>query len=192
MVLLLLFPAASSFGQFPDKEMLDKLRERLLETSDAFPDAATIASLDVAIQDGKLQMNLEVHAAAEVALPLPGKLPICSPVSVRFVSAAPATDPVSPDAATQLEPRDALVCRREDGFLWVVVPPGVHTLRVEGNLPDTNEWVLAFSLLPKRVSLAAPQWHVFGLAPTGVPDSQLFFSRFEKSAEGEAKLDQRL
>ncbi len=59
--------------------MLDSLRERLLKPSDAFPNAATIADLSITVQENKLQMVLEVHAATEVALPLPGKLPHWSP-----------------------------------------------------------------------------------------------------------------
>ncbi len=168
------------FEPIPATEMLETLRTRLLEPSDAFPTAANIASLDLSLQDGKLQMQLEVHAALEVAIPLPGKLPIWSPTSVRLAKAG----------ATEF--RSAVVGRREDGHLWMVVPAGVHQVRIEGRLPDTNEWVLAFPLPPKRVTVVSPQWQVVGLSPSGVPENQLFFSRFEKSGDDEAKYDQRV
>ena len=86
----------------------------------------------------------------------------------------------------------AAVCRHGDGYLWVVVPQGVHTIQVQGSLADTNEWVLAFPLLPKRVTVEAPQWQVVGLRSSGVPESQLFFTRSEKAGEDRAKYDQRI
>ncbi len=82
--------------------------------------------------------------------------------------------------------------RREDGHLWVVVPPGVHRVEVEGYLAVANDWELAFILTPKQVAVLASQWQVVGLGPNGVPESQLFFTRIEKSGSEEAKYDQRL
>ena len=179
--------SGTCYGQFPDKEMLDTLRQRLLQASASFPDSANIASLEVDVQDIKLLMKLEVHAAAEVAIPLPGKLPIWSPVSVSL------SDPsIESNQAESTPSIPAIVCRLDDGYLWLVVPQGVHIVQVEGNLADINEWVLAFPLPPKRVVVSAPQWQVVGLRPTGVPESQLFFTRFEKAGEDEAKYDQRI
>ena len=128
IAMLLFIPAGTSYGQFPDKEMLDTLRQRLMQTSDSFPDAANIASLEVLIQDVKLQMNLEVHAASEVAIPLPGKLPMWSPISVRLADAASVDVPVDSVATSQTETtqaenlaNQAVVCRHGDGYLWVVI-----------------------------------------------------------------------
>ena len=129
IAMLLIMPAGTSYGQFNDKKMLGTLRQRLLQTADSFPDAANIASLEIVIQDVKLQMNLEVHAASEVAIPLPGKLPMWSPISVRLAAAASIDVPVDSAATSQTETtqaetlaNQAAVCRHGDGYLWVVVP----------------------------------------------------------------------
>lgn len=197
MVLLMwVISANNGQAQFPDQGMLDKLRERLLETSDAFPNAANIADLVLAVQDGKLSMDLEIHSAAEVAVPLPGKLPLWSPISVDFQDAvtadsAPVAETSNP-ASSPSKVSGAIVCRRQDGHLWVIVPSGVHKLRVVGNLADSNEWVLAFPLVPKHITVTAPQWQVVGLKSSGLPESQLFFSKVEKSNEDQVLYDQRI
>ena len=53
------------------------------------------------------------------AVPLPGRLPAWSPVSVLVDG--------KPEAAL----------RRDDGYLWVVLAEGVHRVRVEGLLPTS-------------------------------------------------------
>ena len=80
---------------------------------------------------------------------------------------------------------------RNDDYLWVVVPEGVHRVTVEGLLPDTTEWEWTFLLEPHRVAIDAPDWTVTGVRPNGVPEQQIFFARKQKSAESEAAYDQK-
>ncbi len=198
MLLCAILPADQVWGQFPTREMLDSLRERLLKPSDAFPNAATIADLSITVQENKLLMALEVHAATEVALPLPGKLPHWSPVSVHMRrkdaprDETPSTQVIEGSPSMYQDLPKVAICRREDGYLWMVVPEGIHLLTVEGILTESNEWVLAFPLVPKRVALSAPQWQVIGIGANAVPENQLFFSRIEKRGTGDAKYDQRI
>lgn len=137
-LLLTLLAPAQSIAQLPDQEMLDTLRQRLLETSDAFPHAAEIPSVDLKLTDGAISTSAVVHTAVKVAVPMPGKLPSWSPVSVT------------------IDDSPASVVRRDDGYLWVVVPEGVHRVTVEGLLPATTEWAWTFLLKPRRVSIDAP------------------------------------
>ncbi|MGB6041578.1 MAG: hypothetical protein WBF93_00350, partial [Pirellulales bacterium] len=160
-------------AQFPDKQMLDTLRQRLLEPSDAFPHAAEIPSVDLNLNQNKIVMTAEVHAALRVAVPLPGRLPAWSPLSVTIDGAG-----------------DAAVCRL-DGFVWVIVPKGVHNVVVEGLLPEATEWEWSFRLKPRRVSIDAPGWNVTGVRRNGVPEEQVFFSRQKRSSDGEAAYDQK-
>ena len=173
VVLLALFAPARASAEFPDKEMLGTLRERLLETSDAYPNAAEIPSVELKLSDGKIDMAADIHTAIRVAVPLPGRLPSWSPVSVKVDGAAGA------------------VLRRDDGYLWVVVPEGVHRVTVEGLLPNATEWEWTFLLKPRHVSIDAPGWKVTGVRPTGVPEQQVFFSRQRKATEGEAAYDRK-
>jgi hypothetical protein len=150
------------------------LRKRLLEPSDAYPNAAEIAQLDLIINEGQLTMKAEVHAAIEVAVPLPGRLPNWSPLTVALDGDA-----------------NVLVCRRDDGYLWVKVPAGVHQVTVAGLLAEAADWELTFLLAPRRVSINAPQWNVSGVRANGVPDQQILLARREQATDGEAAYDQK-
>lgn len=170
----LLFSASSAFAQIPDQETLNHLRQRLLEPSDAYPNAAEIAAVDLTVNDGKLSMTAEVHAALDVAVPLPGRLPTWSPISVTID-----------------DKPNALVCRRDDGYLWVTVPQGVHQIVVEGLLGETSEWEWTFLLPPRRVSINAPDWNVTGVRSNGVPERQVIFAKVQQAPDGQATYDQK-
>jgi len=163
--------AAPAPAQLPDKEMIEKLRQRLNEVSDAYPTAADIPSVAIALRGHRLTVDLEVHAAIETAVPLPGRLPAWSPIEVT----------VNGEAAPAL--------RRDDGFLWLVLPAGVHRVQVEGLLAGLTEWECSFRLQPRQATIDAPGWSVSGLRPDGHPEGQIFFALQRKAVAGEASYD---
>ncbi len=165
-------PSAAA-AELPGKEMLGQLRERLLKVDEAFPHAAQIPSVALNVGDTRLVMDAEIHMAAEAAVPLPGRLPGWSPVSVS-VGGKPAP-----------------AVRRQDGYLWVVLPAGVHKVRAEGLLPGAAEWEWTFHLKPRRVEIEAPEWTVTGVKPTGEPEGQIFFVRKQGKSAAEAAYDRR-
>ncbi len=167
------FLTAGQAAEVPDKETLAALRTRLMEPSDAFPDAASIPEVSVSIQGNRIVMDTTIHAGATVAVPLPGKLPAWSPVSVL------------------LDGKTAPALRRDDGFLWVAVPPGVHSVKVEGLLPGGTDWEWTFLLKPHRVAITAPDWTYSGVSPEGVPEQQVFFSKIQKASSGQAAYDRQ-
>lgn len=164
---------STAYAEMPDAPTLKLLRERLLEKSDAFPQAADIASAALQVKEARLTMAAEIHTAVPVAVPLPGKLPAWSPVSVT-VDGQPAAG-----------------LGRAEGYLWVLLPEGVHQVQVEGLLPATTEWEWTFLLKPRRVTIEAPGWTVTGLRPNGVPENQVFFARQRTVAVGEAEYDRK-
>ncbi|MDA1086598.1 MAG: hypothetical protein O2901_06240 [Verrucomicrobia bacterium] len=172
-LLLVLLGPSYAFAEVPDEALLTTLRERVLEASDAYPNAAEIPTVELTVGDGKITMLAEIHAAEEIAVPLPGRLPSWSPVSVKI------------DGDGQP------VLRREDGYLWVVLAAGVHRVQVDGLLPDVTEWEWTFLLQPRRVSVEAPGWTVTGVNPDGVPETQVFFARQRKATAGEAEYDRK-
>ncbi len=159
--------------EIPDTNTLKMLRDRLLETSDAFPNAAEIPSVVLKLDGNRVVMAAEIHTATQVAVPLPGRLPIWSPVSVS-IDGKPAE----------------LVCRKED-YLWTVIPAGVHHVVVESMLPDVTEWEWTFLLKPRTVSIEAAGWTVTGVGPNGVPEQQIFFARQQQIADGAAAYDRK-
>lgn len=160
-------------AQIPDAEMLETLRARLLEPSDAFPHAADIPSAKLKVDEDRIVIEAEIHAALKVAVPLPGRLSAWSPLTVK------------------IDDQPEAVVRRRDGYLWVTAPRGVHKVVVEGLLPDAAEWEWTFLLKPRHVSIDAPGWNVTGIRPNGVPEQQVFFVRKQQLSEGEAAYDQR-
>ena len=168
------FTPDQSQAQIPDQAMLKDLRDRLLQPSDAYPDTAEIPSVDLQVDAGRVKVTSEIHTALQVAVPLPGRLPTWSPVSVNVAGLS-----------------DAIVCRR-DNYLWVVLPAGVHQVEMEALLPDITEWEWTFLLKPRRVTITAPGWNVTGLRPDGVPEDQVFFSRQQSAvSDGEAAYDRK-
>jgi hypothetical protein len=180
--LLLALTAGASIGlsqprvasaQIPDAVLLDALRQRLLEPSDAFPRAAEIAAAKVNVEPGKLVVELEVHVVEPVAVPLPGRLPDWSPVSVKLANAPTA------------------LVTRHDGYLWIYLPAGIQRVTLEGRIPVVAEWQWTYLLKPRSVTVSAPGWTVAGLQPNGLPEEQLFFSRVQPKTAAEAAYDQK-
>lgn len=158
-------------GAFPSAATLAQLRERLLAVPDAYPHAADLPSVALTLAGDRLVTEAEIHAALQVAVPLPGRLPAWAPVAVTANG----------------QPAAAL--RRDDGFLWIVLPAGVHQVRVEGRLPGVSDWEWAFLLRPRRVTIEAPGWTVSGVRPDGTPEAQVFFSPQQKSSLGAASYE---
>ncbi len=171
LTFLIFLPTANA--EIPDAQTLTTLRERLLEVPDAFPNAAAIPRVSLRLNWNRLEMDVQIDAAVATAVPLPGRLPAWSPVSVV------------------LDGKPAAALRREDGYLWIPVPEGVHQVKVEGVLPDVSDWEWTFLLKPRSLSIEAQEWTVNGLSATGVPDQQIFFTKIQKSTPGEAAYDRQ-
>ncbi len=173
LVCLGMHPHRLEADEFPSPAVLQLLRERLLEPSDAYPSTAEIPFAKLRLTGRTISLETEVHTALQVAVPLPGYLPVWSPTSIS-IDGAPAE----------------LVCRK-DGYLWVVLPAGVHRVVVNSMLPDVTEWEWTYLLTPRRVAIEAPDWVVSGVNEDGVPEEQVFFTRPQQSDSGEASYDRK-
>lgn len=149
-------------AEMPDESMLRELRERLLAAPEVFPDAASIPSATLTVANERLRIEAQIHTAARCAVPLPARLVAWSPVSVS------------------VNGEQAAVLLRHDDSLWVVLDPGIHTVRVEGSLDAVSEWQWSFLLKPLRVSVVAPGWSVGGVNAEGIPENQIFLVREER------------
>jgi hypothetical protein len=168
LLLSLLMSLGSAQAQMPSEEMLKQLRERVLEARPLKAQRAEIPQVRLKLAGHRLEMEVEIHASELVAVPLPGKLPAWSPVSVG-------------DAVTM----------RHEGYLWVLVTPGVQTVKVAGIIPPGAEWQWSFLLKPRQVQIDAAGWTVTGLKPNGVPEDQVFFVEQNRTASAEAAYDQK-
>ncbi len=168
LIALCLLPAVLS-AQSPPDNLLEQLRERLLADRADLPQRAEIPHARLTLDGRKLTLDVEIHARETVAVPLPGRLPSWSPLSVS---------------------EGRRVLRHED-FLWVLVTPGTHQIQVTGLLPAGAEWQWSFLLKPRQVIVEAPGWTVTGIKPGGAPEDQVFLVEQNRSASSEAAYDRR-
>lgn len=173
VVLTALMLPSPAQAQFPEKAMINVLRERLLDQSQLPPQTAEIPSASLQIEDRRFTVNAEIHTATLAAVPLPGRFPAWSPVRVT------------------VDGKPSAALRRADGYLWVALTTGVHQVRAEGLLSDAAEWEWTFLLKPRRISVQAPGWNIGGISPEGVPEQQVFFSKQQKSGESIAAYDRQ-
>lgn len=159
-------------AQFPGPEMLEELKSRLTESSDAFPGAADLASASLVLAEDTFTLTLEYHAAARTAVPLPVPLTALVPGSAALEGQGPAS-----------------LVRRE-GTLWTLLPTeGIHRLLLKGRVRDLTDWEWGFVQPPRRISVEAPAWTVSGLRADGKAEGQLLFSRARREVENAAAAD---
>ncbi|MCB1079527.1 MAG: hypothetical protein KDM64_17040, partial [Verrucomicrobiae bacterium] len=165
----------SAQAQFPDQALLEELRERLTQASDAFPGAANLEAARLELRDQTFSLEITYHAADRCAAPVPVALTAMVP---RQVTLGEGSNP-------------ATVLRREDQ-LWVLLPGGgIHRVRIEGRMQDLTEWEWSFPLKPHRLAIEAEGWTSSGLRPDGGAEDQILFTRArrEETAETAASYD---
>jgi len=164
LVLAVSLPGASLAADFPPRELLDTLRDRLTEPPRCLPHCLGSPGLDVRLEGGRLTLAFAVDAAAGVAVPLPA-------VSEGWRPAA-----VTLDGA----PAGGLV--RQDGAIKALVGPGRHVLVLSGRAPEGVSFTIAPALVPGRVGVVAPGYRVRGLDNLGVLRGPLELTRAEEAS----------
>jgi len=136
--------AAQSSAGFPPEKMLGELRERLLRAPDCVPDCARLARAELRLVGNRLRLQLELHASADVLVPMPeaGKL------------AAPLAITVDGLAAPLL---------RQRGLNWLRLSPGLRRVDFELALAEVDSLDLRFPMPPGRIDAAVEAWEVAGL-----------------------------
>ena len=164
---------ADSRGQssspYPSPELLDELRQRLTPATPACrPHCASIARARVENAGGELRVRLEVQAAAQTAVPLPGGAKQWSPDQVL------------------LNGKPAGAFRDAAEALWLAVPAGVHQIVMLGRFPARDALQLSLPLKPKRVESALAGWRLDGVDADGVPEESLQLSRLAQAGKDAA------
>ena len=70
LALLVIVPH-DAFAEVPPQRMLDELERRLLAPPDCVPECIHFESVNVDIRNDDIQLQMTIHAAAQVAVPLP-------------------------------------------------------------------------------------------------------------------------
>jgi hypothetical protein len=173
----LLAPGAAR-AELPTPELLQELRQRLLEPPPCLPSCATASRLALSVAPAWLELRLGVDVAAETALPLPAS---------DAAGFAPALVAIDGRAAEALR-RDA------GGQLWLRVARGSHVIVLAGPLPPRANVEIPLPLRPQRVELVgAPRgWTLLGIDADGRVAGALQLARDAAPAPGAAEAERGL
>jgi len=161
-----------AYDSFPPQSLLNELQQRLTALPDCLPHCASSPRLLLELGTTQLHARIEVHSAADIAIPLPGSATQWLPQQVWLNG----------------EPAQALLLTK-NGQLWISVSKGIHQIQIEGTLPNRNTIQLPLPLQPHRVEIVKTEgWRVEGLHENGVADNLLQFSR-EQADEQLAELE---
>ena len=161
----LLATQAARAQEYPDEALLGELKKRLLEKPTCAPNCASLQRLDLTASETALKAQLEVGAAADTAIELPGDAKQWRPAQVEIDG----------------HPAPAL-WRDGEGALWVELSAGAHKIGLEGPLPKRDQIQIALPMKPHYTVVHATGWTVQGLQEDGQVDENLQLSRIAKKA----------
>ena len=166
---LLHSPAAEA--ALPTQEQLGELREKLVRAADCLPECADISRLSVHVSGASLRLGLDVDAAVETALPLPGGAKQWLPHEAL------------------LDGKSAQVQRDGQGGWWALMPAGRHRLELVGDLTSYDTVQLPLPRKPRRVEVSAEGWDVAGVSDEdGAADTLQLTRRVKAGSRSEAPL----
>jgi hypothetical protein len=148
--LLLAVPATARAADFPPSELLDHLREGLLEKPACSPDCATLGRLALEATPDRLRLRFEVSAAAAATVALPGNREHWVPADVL----------VDGRSGPQL-------WQDGSGTLWLSVPAGSHQVVLDGPLPARDVVQIPLPEKPHVISTSVRGWRLAGVGDDG-------------------------
>jgi hypothetical protein len=161
---LLLALFASSFAprahaQAPDPSVLSELKKRLSEPAKCIPNCVQAVMATVIVNGDRLDVQLEVHAQANVVLGIPqaGQQWIIDRVSV--------------------DDRAADSVANSGGQLQLPLAPGVHRVSIGGRVAEAYELTLEFPTVPRRIAVRAEGWDAAGISEGRLLNSSLQLTR---------------
>ena len=98
--------------------MLDQLRTEIINDSKCQAPCATFSNMSIVVKGQSITIEAEVHAAKDTGINLPG-----NQETIYFEE-------------IQLDGRTTNQMRRDNGYIVVRVPEGVHRISAVGILPN--------------------------------------------------------
>jgi hypothetical protein len=160
-------PAAQA--ALPDQERLGELKEKLTRAADCLPECADISRLSVQVHGSTLRLGLDVDAAIDTALPLPGGARHWLP------------------SEALIDGKAAFIQRDPEGGLWLLTPAGRHRVELNGDMTARDILQLPLPRKPRRVDVSADGWDVAGLSDeSGAADTLQLSRRVKANNSAEA------
>ncbi len=162
----LLLPVMALAQPVPTEELLEQLRERVLEAPECAPTCGHIAAAAVSAEGDSVRIALDVHAADRVAVPLPSADELLAGESLR-VDGAPESG----------------VLRRDDGGRWLVLGRGVHRVELVLRAAEADKIGVRFPLVPARVEFSGRGWEANGVRDERLLTDTLDLVRVRQAGE---------
>jgi hypothetical protein len=167
LLALTLLPHGVHAQNLPDEQLLNQLRNRLTEVPKCTPDCVAVAQAMLQAKSDSLALDLEIHAGAPVAVPLPQVDDALQLVSVTT------------------DGRDATLSHRADALL-VALDRGVHRLSLRYRVASVDTASLRFTLRPQRVVFQGDGWEPSGIDDTRLLGDSLTLNRVRASGDGQS------
>ncbi|MBI2841512.1 MAG: hypothetical protein HYX75_24615 [Acidobacteria bacterium] len=171
--LLILVLCSSARADNPSPEMLQELQKRLLAKPDCLPNCAQSPRMKIEVTPSTLRARIDIDAATETGVPLPGGAQQWSPARV-LIDERPARG----------------LLRTSDGILWIPVSAGTHQIILEGSLPDRETVMIPLPLKPHRVEADVSGWILDGLHEDGLAEDTLQLTRVRGAGGRSEMLEQ--
>lgn len=149
----------------PTDQQLEALRGALNPPPACLPHCAEVPRAWLTAAGTKIQLRLELHAQADVALPLPGQGTNWLPTGAS------------------LDGKAAALRRDESGALWLALPAGVSQLVLEADAGNAAAVDISLPLPVRDLKSDLKGWSLSGLDARGLPSGALMLAR-EQGASG--------
>ncbi|MEO8746873.1 MAG: hypothetical protein ABI379_04335 [Rhodanobacter sp.] len=166
LLALALLPAAAHAQAPPSQQLLSQLRSRLTEAPKCAPQCAEIAQAQMHVNGAMLSVDLEAHAGATIALPLPHPGEAMPLVEVTLDGHA----------------NPPLV--RNDDQLLMRLERGVHRISLQYRLDGVDAASLQFALPPQLIAFAGEGWSLEGADSGRMLGDSISLSRMQTAADG--------
>jgi hypothetical protein len=157
----------------PASAVLEDMRNRLTAPPDCMPACAEIARMRVEAAGSRIQLRLEVHALADVALPLPGQGSHWQPTAVT------------------VDGKPAVTRRDASGALWVAVSQGVSQVVLEADAGAASVVDIVLPMPVREVKAQLTGWSLSGLDARGLASGALSLSREQAQSRSQDQGTQR-
>ncbi|HEY7639367.1 MAG TPA: hypothetical protein VH814_06550 [Steroidobacteraceae bacterium] len=151
--------APPAHAQTPDSSMLGELKKRLSEPAKCAPNCVEAVMATVIIDGDRLEVQMEVHAQANVVLGIPQAGP-------QWIIERVAIDDRAADSVARTEEQSR-----------VPVAPGVHRISIAGRIAQAYELTLEFPDVPRRVAVRAEGWDAAGVSEGRLLNTSLQLTR---------------
>jgi hypothetical protein len=159
-------PHSAHAQSTPSQTVLNQLQARLTETPKCVPDCAVVASANMQAKDDQVTLDMEVHAGAAVALPLPQ-----TDAGMQLVG-------VSVDNNA-----NASVSKSDDQLL-ARLAPGIHHVSLSYRTQPADSTTLNFALRPQWLSFSGQGWSLDGMDAGHLLGDSVTLNRIKTTTDG--------